>query len=282
VAIRDFTNKTVLVTGAASGIGRETALAFAREGANLVLCDLDERGLEETAARIRALSRKVLTRRVDVSSPAEMEEFAAAVHREVPAVDILINNAGVGLGATFLDTTLADWDWIVGINLRGVVHGCHFFLPAMVARGQGGHVVNISSVAGYLATAELNAYSATKFAVFGLSEGLRGELRPHGIGVTTICPGVINTPITTNSRMRGAQDEELRQAVKALYERRAYGPERVAANIVKAVRKGRDVAPISPEAWVMYFMKRLSPSFTLWCSRALSERFKRQVAAARR
>jgi NAD(P)-dependent dehydrogenase (short-subunit alcohol dehydrogenase family) len=282
VAIRDFTDRTVLVTGAASGIGRATALAFAREGATLVVCDVNESGLEETAAQIRALGRPVLARRVDVTSAAAVEELAVEVHREHPALDVLVNNAGVGLGGGLLDTTLADWDWILGINVRGVVHGCHFFLPNMVARGQGGHVVNLSSVAGYVATAELLAYGVTKFAVFGLSEALRQELRPHGIGVTAVCPGIINTPITATSPMRGPNaTPEARKVLVAMYERRGYGPERVAANIVKAVRKNRAVAPVSPEAWVLYFLKRLSPALTAWISRRLAARLQREVARAR-
>lgn len=281
MAIRDFHGKTVLVTGAASGIGRETALAFAREGAGIVVCDVNEAGLEETASRIRELGRSVLARGVDVASAPAMEEFAKDVHREHPAVDVLVNNAGVGLAAGFLDTPLEDWDWILGINVRGVVHGCHFFLPPMVARGQGGHVVNVASMAGYVSTAQLVAYSTTKFAVFGLSEGLRDELHPHGIGVTAVCPGVINTPITATSRMRGKHATQAgRETIVGLYQRRGYGPERVAANIVKAVRKNRAVAPVSPEAWLQYYFKRFVPGLTARLNRALAARLEREVERA--
>jgi NAD(P)-dependent dehydrogenase (short-subunit alcohol dehydrogenase family) len=273
----DFAAKAALVTGAASGIGRETALAFARAGADLIICDVNERGLEETAAAIRALGRPVLARRVDVSRAEEMRAFAAAVHREREAVDVLMNNAGVGLGAGFVDTSLEDWEWIVAINLWGVVHGCHFFVPPMVARRRGGHVVNVSSAAGYLATAQLAAYSTTKFAVFGLSEALRDELAPHGIGVTTVCPGIINTPITTSARMRGASaTSEARAALIEMYRRRNYGPERVAANILKAVARNRAVAPVSAEAWLIYVLKRLAPNTTARLNRAFWARAERQ------
>ena len=269
--------KVALVTGAASGIGRETALAFARAGAELVVCDVNEPGLEETASAIRATGRTALARRVDVSRRNDVQTFAAEVHREHGAVDVLMNNAGVGLGAGFLDTPLEDWEWILSINLWGVIHGCHFFLPPMVARGRG-HVVNVSSAAGYLATAQLGAYSTTKFAVFGLSEALRDELRPHGIGVTTVCPGIINTPITGAARMRGpVATPEARAALVEIYRRRNYGPERVAANILKAVARNRPVAPISPEAWTMYLMKRLSPALAARVSRALQARMERQM-----
>jgi len=258
--VRDLRGKTALVTGAASGIGKATALAVAKRGADLVVCDVDETGLAATAAAIEALGRNVFFRRVDVASRAQMQEFAAAVHERVPAVDLLINNAGVGLGASFRDTTLEDWDWIVSINLMGVVHGCHFFLPPMIARGQGGHVVNVSSAAGYVASEPLCAYATTKFAVLGLSEALAQELKRYGIGVTAVCPGIINTPITRTSRLRGpAATPEARAQMVAFYERRNYPPERVAENILKAVQRNRTIAPISPEAWVFYYLKRFSP-----------------------
>jgi NAD(P)-dependent dehydrogenase (short-subunit alcohol dehydrogenase family) len=260
MSIDDFAGRTALVTGAASGIGRATALALAQAGADLVICDVNAAALEETAAAIRALGRQVMARRVDVARREEMQAFAADVHREREAVDVLVNNAGVALGGGFLDTTLEDWDWIVAINLWGVIHGCHCFVPAMVARRRSGHVVNVSSAAGYVATAQLAAYSTTKFAVFGLSEALREELAPHGIGVTTVCPGIINTPITESARLRGAgATSEGRAALVEFYRRRNYGPERVAANILTAIRRNRAVAPISPEAWGMYVLKRLAP-----------------------
>jgi NAD(P)-dependent dehydrogenase (short-subunit alcohol dehydrogenase family) len=271
--VRDLHGKTALVTGAASGIGKATALALAKRGADLVVCDVDETGLAATAAAIEALGRNVFFRRVDVASRAQMQEFAAAVHERVPAVDLLINNAGVGLGASFRDTTLEDWDWIVSINLMGVVHGCHFFLPPMIARGHGGHVVNVSSAAGYVATEPLCAYATTKFAVLGLSEALREELERHRIGVTAVCPGIINTPITRTARLRGpAATPEARAQMVAFYERRNYPPERVAENILKAVQRNRAVAPISPEAWFLYYVKRLSPALlrvlNRWLARA--------------
>jgi len=191
---------------------------------------------------------------------------------------VLVNNAGVGLGGGVLDTSLEDWGWVLGINLWGVIHGCHFFLPAMVRRGRAGHVVNVSSAAGFLATAQLAAYSTTKFGVFGLSEALRDELRPHRIGVTAICPGIINTSITTTARMRGAIAGDAARAVMVeMYRRRNYGPERVAAVILKAIERNRAVAPVSPEAWVMYVLKRISPALTARLNRALWSRMERQM-----
>jgi len=276
--VTNLSGKTVLVTGAASGIGKETALAFAHRGAALVICDLNEAGLGETAALVRSMGRDVITRRVDVANRDDVREFAAAVHAQVDAVDILMNNAGVGLGAGFLDTSLEDWEWIVGINLKGVIHGCHFFLPPMVARGHGGHVINVASAAAFIATEALAAYSTTKYGVFGLSEALRDELQRHRIGVTAVCPGIINTAITASSPLRGANDTpEMRQRMIAIYQRRNYGPERVARNILKAVQRNRAVAPISPEAWAMYYLKRWAPGLVARLNHNSAERLRRQV-----
>jgi NAD(P)-dependent dehydrogenase (short-subunit alcohol dehydrogenase family) len=263
--------RTVLVTGAGSGIGRETALLAARRGAALAICDVNDAGLAQTEASARALGVDVLARHVDVADRDQMRDFADTVHGEARPVSLLVNNAGVGLAAGLLDTELEDWDWIVAINVMGVVHGCHFFVPPMVERGMGGHVANVSSMAGFHASPALVAYSATKFAVLGLSEALREELRPHGIGVTAICPGIINTPITTSARARGAADDpQVRERLVAVYRRRNYGPDRVARNILKAVERNRAVAPVAAEAWIAYAVKRISPRLAGWTARRMA------------
>ncbi len=265
--VRDLTGKQVLVTGAASGIGKETALACARRGANLVICDLDEVGLSDVEKTIRELGRDVIASRVDVSDAEQMRAFAEDVHGQIEAPDILVNNAGVAIGGRFQDTSIEDWNWIVGINLMGVVHGCHHFIPKMVERGRGGHVVIVASAAGYSASSNLAAYNATKFAVLGLGEALQDELRGDGIGVTVICPGLIDTPITHNARLLGEiGTDKARGRMIDAYRKRHYTPARVAGNILKAIGRNRVVAPISIEAWVMYYLKRFAP----WLMRRLN------------
>lgn len=270
--------RTALVTGAASGIGRALALACGRRGARLVICDVNEEGLARTETDLRNLGCEVLARRVDVSREGEVRELATAVHADVPAVDLLVNNAGVGLGGGFLDTRLEDWDWVLGINLRGVILGCHFFVPKMVERGRAGHVVNIASMAAFVPGAMLSAYSTAKCAVLGFSEALADELQWHGIGVTAACPGVIDTPIVDSSPMRGPQaTEEARRQAKAMFVRRGYTAERTAENILKAVQRGRIVAPISPESWITYGLHRLSPALLRRVSRGLGARMRREA-----
>lgn len=252
----EIQGKVALVTGAGSGIGQATARALVKAGAKVIVCDVNERSLQAIAEELGAAC--LLARLVNVADREAMRAFAEEVHSKVPAVDILVNNAGVGLGGSFLQTSLEDWDWLLGINLYGVVHGMHFFLPKMVARGAGGHVVNLSSLAGYWVAPDLCAYSAAKHAVFGLTECTRQELLEAGIGLTTVCPGVIRTNITDTARYRNTDNPEaMRRMVNAAYAKRNYGPERVAAAIVKGIRKNKGILPVSPESWLMYYLNRL-------------------------
>lgn len=271
VRTANLTDKVAVITGAGSGIGRELALSCAARGADLALCDINDSDLADTAATARGFGARVLTERVDVSDAETMSRFAQETLDRFGSVDLLINNAGVGLVGGFLDTSGKDWDWLIGVNLMGVVHGCNAFLPPMIEAGRGGHVVNLSSAAGLLANPQLTAYSATKFAVLGLSEALRMELAPHRIGVTAVCPGVINTAITQNSAIRGDGDaEQRRNRLTATYHKRGYPPERVARNILRAVDKDRAVAPIAAEAHLMYLLAR-RPPVARWTATRLAE-----------
>ncbi|MCV7354316.1 SDR family NAD(P)-dependent oxidoreductase [Mycolicibacterium fluoranthenivorans] len=255
---KDLTGRVVVVTGAGSGIGRELAVHAGRRGATLSLCDRDEAGLEQTLDLVRASGAKAEGQVVDVSDAEQMAVFGKTTVEQFGVPDLLINNAGIAVIGGILDTTLADWGRLLGVNVMGVVHGINAFVPAMAERG-GGHVVNVASAAGLLANPQLGGYSASKHAVVGLSEALRIELAPHRVGVTAVCPGIIDTAITRNSAYRGGDAAARKAKTAKTYARRGYTPARAAANILKAVDRNRAVAPIAPEAHVMYVLSRIAP-----------------------
>lgn len=249
--------KLALVTGAGSGIGRATALQLGKLGARLVICDRNPVALEDTARLLADIGAEVHCETADVSDWAAMQGLAERVHDAHGTLDILVNNAGVATAGDFLSTPIEDWHWVMGINLMGVVHGCKAFGARMADAGRG-HIVNIASAAGYYAAPDMSAYSASKHAVMGLTESLRVEMAARGIGVSAICPGVINTNIVAASRMHGATAQAQDKLV-SLYKRRNYGPEHVADAVIDAILHNRAVVPVSPEAWALYAGKRLVP-----------------------
>lgn len=272
MTLTNLTNKVAVVTGAGSGIGRATALALAERGARIAACDIDRARIEALASELG--SNALLARTFDVSDRAQFGAFADAVHAEVPAVDVVVNNAGVAVGGMFLDTTLDDWDWILGVNLRGVVHGCHFFAPKMVERGSGGHIVNISSILGIFPAPQVTAYVASKFAVLGFSQSLRVELEPHRIGVTAICPGMINTAIIDGGRMSGKAATR-REKMMETFSKRGAPPSLVASTIIDALRTNPAVRTVGRDAWAMHQLQRLAPAFAHRAGAAVSKMFNR-------
>lgn len=258
-----FGGQLVLVTGAGSGIGRATAFAFAEAGARVVAVDRDA----EAAARTAELSRLVgapeaWAETADVSDEHAMEKLAEKVATEYGIVDVLVNNAGIGLSGSFFDTSPEDWKKVLDVNLWGVIHGCRLFGRQMAERGQGGHIVNTASAAAYQPSKALPAYSTSKAAVLMLSECLRAELASQGIGVSAICPGFVNTNITSTARFAGvdAEEEKRRQKKSArLYGLRNYPPEKVADAILRAVVRNEAVVPVTPEARGAHLMSRFTP-----------------------
>jgi NAD(P)-dependent dehydrogenase (short-subunit alcohol dehydrogenase family) len=240
--VTSLQGKAGVVTGAASGIGRATALELATRGADVAVCDVDGEGLEETVRAVEALGRQALSQAVDVTQMDQLTRFANSTFDTLGRVDVLVNNAGVGVSGALLDVPLEEFRRVVEINLMGVVHGCYAFLPRMRDAASPAHVVNIASMAGYWAAPMMTSYHATKFGVVGFSSSLRAELAEHNIGVTVICPGVINTPIVRTTRMFGL------------------------------------LAPVSPEAWVFYYLKRLAP----WLERPLGRAAMKGTAEGRR
>ncbi|NEA58021.1 SDR family oxidoreductase [Streptomyces sp. SID13666] len=258
-----FAGRLVLVTGAGSGIGRATAFAFAEAGARIIAVDRDA----ESAARTAELARLIgapsaWAETVDVSDEQAMEKLAEKTATEYGVPDVVVNNAGIGLAGSFLDTTTEDWKRVLDVNLWGVIHGCRLFARQMVDRGQGGHIVNTASAAAFQPSRALPAYSTSKAAVLMLSECLRAELAPHDIGVSAICPGIVNTNITSTTRFAGvtdAEQERRRARSSRLYGLRNYPPEKVAEAIVRAVMRNSAVVPVTPEARGARLLGRLSP-----------------------
>ncbi|MGV9253522.1 SDR family oxidoreductase [Streptomyces sp. NPDC003697] len=258
-----FGGQLVLVTGAGSGIGRATALAFAEAGARVVAVDRNARAAARTAeVSLAAGAREAWAETADVSDEQAMERLAARVAAEYGVVDVLVNSAGVGLSGSFLDTTPEDWRGVLDVNLWGVIHACRLFGRQMAERGQGGHIVNLASAAAYHPWKALPAYSASKAAVLMLSECLRAELAGRGVGVTAVCPGFVATGITSTARFAGvdaAEEKRRQQRATRLYGLRGYPSERVAAAIVRAVVRDEAVVAVTPEARVLRAVSRWAP-----------------------
>ncbi|NEC64287.1 SDR family oxidoreductase [Streptomyces sp. SID9727] len=258
-----FGGRLVLVTGAAGGIGRATALAFARAGARVVAVDRDAEGAGRTAESARATGApEAWAEAVDVSDEQAMEKLAARVADEYGVVDVLVNNAGIGLSGPFLETTAEDWRNVLDVNLWGVIHGCRLFGRQMAERGQGGHIVNTASAAAFQPSRALPAYSTSKAAVLMLSECLRAELAEKSIGVSAICPGIVNTGITDTARFVGtdaAEEERLRKRAGKLYGARNYPPEKVAEAVLRAVVRNQAVVPVTPESHAVRLLSRVGP-----------------------
>ncbi|WP_425003487.1 SDR family oxidoreductase [Mycolicibacterium sp. S3B2] len=259
-----FTDNLVAVTGAGSGIGRETALAFARAGADVVISDIDQQGLAETARRVAAEGAEAHSYRLDVADAAAVEAFAAQVCATHGVPDVVVNNAGVGHAGFFLDTPAEEFDRVMDINFGGVVNGCRAFAPRLVERGIGGHIVNVASMASYTPVNVMNAYCTSKAAVFMFSDCLRAELDAAGVGLTTICPGVIGTNIVETTRFslpqaRLGEVDTVRGRARRGFSVRRYGPEKVAAAIVDAVVRKQAVRPVTFEAYAVYGVSHALP-----------------------
>ncbi|PXX70644.1 short-subunit dehydrogenase [Nocardia tenerifensis] len=258
----------VVVTGAGSGIGRAIALRFAAAGAHVVVSDLNRDSAAATEAMIHARGRRACAARLDVTDPSAWEAFARDVLADHGVPDVLVNNAGMLVSGAFVDLTPADWDRQLSVNLLGVVHGCRVFGQQMIDNGKRGHIVNIASAAAFTPTPVMSAYSVSKAGVKMLTECLRLEFGPKGIGVSAICPGVINTNIGEHAVTVGV-DEELVARGKELTRRvqdaaaklpfSPLSPDLVARAAQRAVRYDLAVVPVRAEAWLGYFLLRIAP-----------------------
>jgi NAD(P)-dependent dehydrogenase (short-subunit alcohol dehydrogenase family) len=255
-----FAGKRCLLTGAASGIGRATALRLARDGAELFLPDRDADGLALTVGDARALGAQVPEHRaLDVSDHDAVAAFAADIHTRHPAMDIVLNIAGISAWGTVDQLTHRQWRSMIETNLMGPIHVIESFVPPMVAAGRGGHLVNVSSAAGLVALPWHAAYSASKYGLRGLSEVLRFDLARHRIGVSVVVPGAVQTPLVKSVEIAGVDRDHPR--VSKWVERfsgHAVTPEHVAEKMLAGIGKNRFLIYTSQDIRALYAFKRLA------------------------
>jgi NAD(P)-dependent dehydrogenase (short-subunit alcohol dehydrogenase family) len=241
--VRTLRDRVAVVTGGGSGIGRALCLAFAGDGARaVVVADVDEAGAAETAAAVERAGSRAVTVSTDVSRRADLEALADRAWRECGAVDVLCNNAGIALWGGLDKATHQDWEWAIGVNLWGVIHGIEAFVPRMIAQKTDGHIVNTASMAGLIASEGLGVYNTTKYAVVGLSETLQKDLRPHQIGVSVLCPMGVKTAIRQSARsrppaLRNPAGPDAGSEVELIG--RYLTPEHVAERVRRAIRDNR-------------------------------------------
>ena len=253
--MKHLEGRTVAITGAASGIGESLAHLLATKGCHLALADLQLDRLTELKAELDATGREVSIHEVDVSDADQVKRFAREALEIHSHVHVLINNAGVTYMGHFLAHDLSVWDHIVGVNLMGVVYGCHAFIPHMLTLDQA-HIVNISSIFGIIGIPGQSAYCSTKFAVRGLSEALWAELHESNIGVTVVHPGGISTNIVNHSE---ASNPEFKDYMSRVFSQKMMHPDRAAQLIVRGIERNRRRVLITSEAHWGDRLKRLMP-----------------------
>jgi NAD(P)-dependent dehydrogenase (short-subunit alcohol dehydrogenase family) len=259
--MKTLENKVVVITGAGSGIGRELALLAARQGALLAISDWNELSIAETVELVKAAGvRELRSDVLDVSDRAAMGSYATAVAEQFGRVNMVVNNAGVTVTGDFEEMDYADFDWIVGINLHGVVNGTKEFLPHLIASGDG-HVVNLSSLFGLVSMPGQTAYNATKYAVRGFTEALREEMliNGHPVGVTCVHPGGIRTGIARNGRKTASQDVA---AIDSFFEKKLarMTPDKAAQIIFKGALKGKARVLVGADAHALHHFAKVTGS----------------------
>jgi len=250
----------VLVTGGGAGIGRSIALAFAGRGANVVLTDIDSRGLAKVRSEVEELGARCTTFVADVSDESAMQRLADDVAAEAGVPDVLVNNAGIGYLGPFLQSSLEHWHRILDVNVIGVVNGCYYFLPKMIAAGGRRRVVVIASGAAHYPPPNAAAYGASKAAVFSFAESLKMDLIGTSVGVTTVCPGVTNTGIVDSApgNTSPAIGEAQRKRMRDYYLKKGATPESVAEAVVRGIERGEDLVLVGPASRLIYNLRRIS------------------------
>ncbi|MEU0505400.1 SDR family oxidoreductase [Nocardia sp. NPDC004278] len=274
-----FDGKSCLITGAASGLGRSTALAVAAKGASVILTDIDGIGLQRTADDVRATGGVVhLAERADVSDYDAVVALAAKAHAEVDSVDIVMNVAGIATWGAVDRLTHKQWRRTIDIDLMGPIHVIEEFVPPMIEAGRGGHLVNVASAAGLFGLPWHAPYSAGKFGLRGVSEVLRFDLRQHRIGVSLVCPGAMATPMVDSVDIAGIDRQAAAvQKGVALFMRHAVTPEQAARSVVRGVERDRYMVFTSPDIRVGYLAQRYFPPSYNLAMRGLSWAMSRYI-----
>jgi NAD(P)-dependent dehydrogenase (short-subunit alcohol dehydrogenase family) len=256
--MKSFKEKKCLITGAASGIGRSTAVAMAKRGAALFLTDIDAKKLEETAGAIRKDGGTVCRQQaINITNNAEVEKFAESIHAEFGPMDIVMNIAGIAIWGEVDRLKVEHWRRVIDVNLMGPVHIIQGFIAPMIRAGKGGHLVNVASAAGLIALPLHAPYSASKFGLVGISEVLRYDLARHNIGVTVMCPGAVETPLKNTVEIIGVdQGNPKIIEMKRKFSDHAISPDRVASQIVRAIIKNRFLVITSADIRAAYWFKR--------------------------
>ncbi|MEO5962404.1 MAG: SDR family oxidoreductase [Thermomonas sp.] len=247
--------KRVFITGGASGLGQALAMHYAAQGWRVLIGDLDLARCADTVAELRGMSPASDAVACDVTREGDMQSAATWLQQHWGGVDVVINNAGVAQMGGIDAVSESDWQWIVDINLLGVVRGCRVFTPMLRAQG-GGQLVNIASMAGLVHMPQASAYNATKAAVVALSETLQLELEGDHIGVSVVCPAFFRTALAQNMR---ASDPRLEAVTKRLVERARIGPEDIARQVFEGVQRGDTHILTHPEARNAWILKRMLP-----------------------
>ena len=251
--------KHAIITGAASGLGRALAVEVASKGWHVAVCDLNDAGSHETLELAEKAGGSGQVEHLDVTKPEAWQALAERLKGSWPALDLLVNNAGVGVGGEIDKLSLDDWHWIVNINFWGAIYGCHALVDWMKQNPRGAHIVNIASMAGVVSPPAMAPYNVTKAAMISLSETLHGELKPYNIGATVVCPSFFQTNILNNGRF---QNEKMRQAAAQLMAASPVTASDVARKILRR-RAQRTVRLRAAQATIFWRLKRLMPRFTL-------------------
>jgi len=248
--------KTAVVTGAASGFGRDIAIALGRKGSRVLVADLDMKEAAITSTMVEQAGGAGEVYRCDVTRVEEVQAMADHVFAAWGGLDLLVNNAGVAAAGVVGNMPIEDWHWLMNINLWGMVYGCHAFIPRM-KQSQRGHIINVASLAGIVSLPEMACYNVSKAAVISLSETLRGELAPFGIGVSVVCPSFFNTNLLRDMRYC---DEFQCTFAHAAFDNARMTSEDVAGLVLKAWEKDRLYVLPQASAKMQWFFKRLSPA----------------------